>query len=127
MPESLGAPSISTGDFPGSQAAVRPRVVGSDAAGGRASIARLPPQADDHVRGRTAGGVDRAHGSLTAGRDDPSAGPPRETNMTQSLQQKVISGLAALTIGVGVLAAAAPAQAKPWHHHHHGGDIAAGV
>ncbi len=47
--------------------------------------------------------------------------------MTQSLQQKVISGLAALTIGVGVLAAAAPAQAKPWHHHHHGGAIAAGV
>lgn len=88
--------------------------------------AAIPP-ACARVRGRTAGGVDRAHGSLTAGRDDPSAGPPRETNMTQSLQQKVISGLAALTIGVGVLAAAAPAQAKPWHHHHHGGAIAAGV
>lgn len=48
--------------------------------------------------------------------------------MTTPLKQKVISGLAALTVGFGLLAASAPAQAGPRHHHHrHGGAIAAGV
>ncbi len=45
--------------------------------------------------------------------------------MTLSLKQKVISGLAALTIGAGMLTASVPAQAKPFHGH--GGAIAAGV
>ncbi|HEX2556522.1 MAG TPA: hypothetical protein VHL98_22720 [Microvirga sp.] len=46
--------------------------------------------------------------------------------MTQSLKQKMISGLAALTIGAGMMTAAAPAQAKSWRYHH-GGAIAAGM
>ncbi len=47
--------------------------------------------------------------------------------MTTTLKQTVISTLAALTIGAGMLTASAPAQAKPWHPHHQGGAIAAGV
>ena len=47
--------------------------------------------------------------------------------MTLSLKQTMISGLTALTIGAGAIAASAPAQAKPWHHHHHGGVLAAAV
>jgi hypothetical protein len=57
---------------------------------------------------------------------EDATGPtaPRETLMTRSLKQTMISGLAALTLGAGLLAASAPAQARPWNH---GGAVAAGV
>ncbi len=44
--------------------------------------------------------------------------------MTPSLKQTMISGLAALTLGAGLVAASAPAQARPWTP---GGAVAAGV
>jgi hypothetical protein len=56
--------------------------------------------------------------------DATSPTAPRETLMTRSLKQTMISGLAALTLGAGLLAASAPAQARPWNH---GGAVTAGV
>ena len=44
--------------------------------------------------------------------------------MTLSLKQTMISGLAALTLGAGLVAASAPAQARPWSP---GGAVAAGI
>lgn len=44
--------------------------------------------------------------------------------MTFSLKQTMISGLAALTLGAGLVAASAPAQAQRWTP---GGAVAAGI